>query len=71
MTTNQALDNLISQKGYSFEEVATKMGMTRQRLHQLRQEPYKMNVMHMEKLADIIGVEFEDVYKIHKSSREG
>ena len=69
-TTNKMFDDLVSSKGYSFDEVANKMGVTRQRLFQLRQRPHSMSLLQMEKIAEIIGVPFEEIHMIHKESRK-
>ena len=68
-TTNEEFDELILSKGYSFDEVAKKMGITRQRLFQLRQRPERMGLLHMEMLSEIIGVPFADIHEIHKTAR--
>ena len=68
-TTNEKFDELILSKGYSFDEVAKKMGITRQRLFQLRQRPERMGLLHMEMLSEIIGVPFADIHEIHKNAR--
>ena len=68
-TTNEEFDELILSKGYSFDEVAKKMGITRQRLFQLRQRPERMGLLHMEMLSEIIGVPFAEIHEIHKKAR--
>ena len=68
-TTNEEFDELILSKGYSFDEVAKKMGITRQRLFQLRQRPERMGLLHMEMLSEIISVPFAEIHEIHKKAR--
>ena len=68
-TTNKALDDLITSKGYSFNEVAEMMGIDRVRLFQLRQKPYLMSVKQMEDISRITGASFEEVHNIHRQSR--
>lgn len=69
-TTNKEFDELILSKGYSFDEVANKMGITRQRLFQLRQDPETLGLIQLEKISEIIGVPFAHVHEIHKKARK-
>ena len=68
--TFEELDNLIKNKGLKYDYVADQLGITRQRLYDIRVDPTTMSVDQMEELAFILSVKFMDVYQIYKNFKK-
>ncbi|EMF0102267.1 helix-turn-helix domain-containing protein [Enterococcus hirae] len=64
--TFEPLDNLIEEKGLRYNFVAKKMGIDPSYLWQMRCNLLKMDINHMELLAEILGVDFFDIYELRK-----
>lgn len=64
--TFKPLDNLIEEKGLRYNFVAKKMGINPSYLWQMRCNLFKMDINHMELLAEILGVDFFDIYELRK-----
>lgn len=66
----KSIDTLIDEIGLKKDAVASKMGISRQRLYEFRKNPTLMNIEQMEKLAFILNVSFFDIYNIRKNFKE-
>lgn len=64
--TFEPLDDLIEEKGLRYNFVAKKMGINPSYLWQMRCNLLKMDINHMEILAEILGVDFFDIYELRK-----
>lgn len=64
--TNKAIDGLIEESGLKLSFIAEQMSISRQRLYDIRVNPLSMGIDQMEKLAEILGVDFTDIYKASK-----
>ncbi|EMF0420095.1 helix-turn-helix transcriptional regulator [Enterococcus hirae] len=64
--TFKPLDNLIEEKGLRYNFVAKKMGINPSYLWQMRCNLLKMDINHMELLAEILGVDFFEIYELRK-----
>lgn len=67
--TYQPLDVLIEQTGLKYGFIAKELGISTQRLYDMRINPRSMGVEQMEKLAHILNVSFMDVYEVQKKFR--
>ncbi|MFC0727668.1 hypothetical protein [Enterococcus faecalis] len=65
-STFKAFDDLILSKGLRYDFVANKMGISTCYLWRLRKDPRKMNIKHMELLANVLEIDFFDVYELRK-----
>lgn len=65
--TFKELDDLISKSGLKLNFIADEMNISRQRLYEIRMKPNTMGVDQMEKLANLLNVEFMDIYQIYKN----
>lgn len=65
-TTFKPLDKLIEERGLHYSFVAKKMGINPSYLWRMRCDPLKMNINHMELLAEVLGVDFFTIYEIRK-----
>lgn len=68
--TYKPLDDLIEKSGLKLWFIADELGVSRQRLHDIRMDPSTMSIDQMEKLAVILNVGFMDVYGIYKNFKE-
>ena len=68
--TYKPLDDMVEQKGLKYGFVADELGVTTQRLYTMRINPRSMSIEQMEKLAQILGVTFMDIYKVQKKFRQ-
>lgn len=64
--TFKELDELIFNSGLKLNYVAEELGISRQRLYEIRMKPNTMGIDQMEKLAQILNVDFIDIYKMYK-----
>lgn len=68
--TFEELDNIIESKGLKYDYVAEQMGISRQRLYDIRKDPTTMGIDQMEELAFILNVNFTDIYQIYKNFKQ-
>lgn len=68
--TFKELDDLISKRGLKFNFIANKLGVSRQRLYEMRVNPSTMGIDQMEKLAQLLNVDFMDIYEIYKNFKQ-
>lgn len=64
--TNKAIDELIENSGLKLSYIADRMNISRQRLYDIRVNPLSMGIDQMEMLAEILNVDFTDIYKASK-----
>ena len=64
--TFKELDELIFNSGLKLNFVAEELGISRQRLYEIRMKPNTMGIDQMEKLAQILNVNFMDIYEVYK-----
>lgn len=64
--TNERLDELIVKSGLKLGYIADEMGISRQRLYELRINPRTMAIDQMERLSKILNVSFIDIYETSK-----
>ena len=64
--TNQGIDRLIEESGLKLNFISDEMGISRQRLYDIRINPLSMGIDQMGKLAEILGVDFTDIYELIK-----
>ena len=62
--------NSIDEAGLKQEFIAKKMGISRQRLYDLRKNPTLLNIEQMELLANILNLKFSDIYDIRKKFKK-
>lgn len=67
--TYEPIDEIIDNSGLKIEFIAEQMGLSRNRLYQLRVSPDKMNINQMEKFCELVGINFLDLYRIQKKFR--
>lgn len=67
--TYRPLDELIEKSGLKINAIAQKLEMSPQNLYKIRMDLRRMDIMKMEQLAETLGVDFNDVYEIHKKFR--
>ena len=60
----------IDEAGLKQEFIAKKMGISRQRLYDLRKNPTLLNIEQMELLANILNLKFSDIYDIRKKFKK-
>lgn len=68
--TFKELDELIEASGLKLDFIADEMEISRQRLYTIRLNPASMGIDQMEKIANILNVEFMDIYQIYKNFTE-
>lgn len=68
--TFRELDDLISESGLKLNFIADELGITRQRLYEIRLKPNTMGIDQMEKLAQLLNVDFMDIYNIYKNFKQ-
>lgn len=68
--TFRELDDLISDSGLKLNFIADELGITRQRLYEIRLKPNTMGIDQMEKLAQLLNVDFMDIYNIYKNFKK-
>lgn len=68
--TYEPLDNLIDKSGLKYQFISKELEVTYNYFWRMRVDPRKMNIVQMERLADLLGVRFEDIYHIQKNFRE-
>lgn len=64
--TYKPLDELINRSGMKIDAIASKMGISRQRLYELRKDPLQLGIDQIETLAHCIKVDFWDIYEVRK-----
>lgn len=64
--TYKPLDDLINRSGMKKDAIANAMGISRQRLYELRKDPLQLGVEQIETLAHVIRVDFSDIYEVRK-----
>ena len=64
--TYKPLDDLINRSGMKKDAIANAMGISRQRLYELRKDPLQLGVEQIESLAHCIRVDFSDIYEVRK-----
>ncbi|WP_028125229.1 helix-turn-helix domain-containing protein [Eremococcus coleocola] len=69
MSTNSEIDDLIDRSGLKINYIADKMGVSRQRLYDMRVNPLSMNIEQMESFSKVLGISFNDVYEARKKFR--
>lgn len=65
--TFKPFDDLIQNSGLKLDAVASRMNVSRQRLYEFRKDPACMSVDQLKKMADILGVEFADMYNLREA----
>lgn len=68
--TFKELDDLISRSGLKLNFIAEELGVSRQRLYEIRVKPNTMGIDQMEKMAYLLNVDFMDIYKIYKNFKQ-
>lgn len=68
--TNEELDAIMKESGMTQTAISEKMGFSRTWLFEIRKNPSLLSLEQTEKMADILGVEFEVLQKIHQESRD-
>lgn len=68
--TFKELDDLISESGLKLNFIANELGVSRQRLYEIRVNPSTMGIDQMEKLAQLLKVDFMDIYEIYKKFKQ-
>lgn len=61
---NYPLDRIIKRKGIPKNEVAERMGLTRQMLHQIIKNPKRMRIDQAEMLAEITGYNIVSIVRM-------
>lgn len=64
--TYKPLDELIDRSGMKMDAIANEMGISRQRLYELRKDPLQLGIDQIETLAHCIRVDFWDIYEVRK-----
>lgn len=64
------LEVLIDNSGLKLGYISEQMGISRQRLLEIRKNPSSMSIDQMENLAQLLNVDFMDIYDIHKNFRK-
>lgn len=70
MIKYNSIDEAIDEAGLKQEFIAKKMGISRQRLYDLRKNPTLLNIEQMELLANILNLKFSDIYDIRKKFKK-
>ena len=70
MIKYNSIDEAINEAGLKQEFIAKKMGISRQRLYDLRKNPTLLNIEQMELLANILNLKFSDIYDIRKKFKK-
>lgn len=70
MIKYNSIDEAIDEAGLKQEFIAKKMGISRQRLYDLRKNPILLNIEQMELLANILNLKFSDIYDIRKKFKK-
>ena len=70
MIKYNSIDEAIDEAGLKQEFIAKKMGISRQRLYDLRKNPTLLNIEQMELLANILNLKFTDIYDIRKKFKK-
>ena len=70
MIKYNSIDEAIDEAGLKQEFIAKKMGISRQRLYNLRKNPTLLNIEQMELLANILNLKFSDIYDIRKKFKK-
>ena len=70
MIKYNSIDEAIDEAGLKQEFIAKKMGISRQRLYDLRKNPTLLNIEQMELLANILKLKFSDIYDIRKKFKK-
>lgn len=65
--TYEPLDNLIESTGLKYTYIAEQLGKDVSTIYKWRLNPKSMDIRQMEDLANVIGVEFYDVYDVVKN----
>lgn len=68
--TYEPLDDLMGRTGLKYSYIANELGISTQRLYDIRVNPKSMSIEQMEKLAQILNVSFMDIYKVQKKFRK-
>jgi len=68
--TYEPLDELMERTGLKYGYIANELGVSTQRLYDIRVNPRSMSIEQMEKLAQILNVSFMDIYKVQKKFRK-
>lgn len=68
--TYEPLDELIEKSGMKLDSVANSMGISRQRLYELRKNPLALGIEQMELLANCLRVSFSDIYEVRKKFKK-
>ena len=61
---------MIDASGLKLEHIAKRMGISRQRLYELRLDPASMSIDQMENIAILLDVDFMDIYQIYKNFKK-
>lgn len=64
--TYKPLEDLINNSGLKLKYIAHALGVTRQRLYEIRVNPASMGIDQADILADLLDVDFMVIYKIYK-----
>ena len=70
MIKYNSIDEAIDEAGLKQEFIAKKMGISRQRLYDLRKNPILLNIEQMELLSNILNLKFSDIYDIRKKFKK-
>lgn len=68
--TYEPLDELMERTGLKYGYIANELGISTQRLYDIRVNPRSMSIEQMEMLAQILNVSFMDIYKVQKKFRK-
>lgn len=68
--TYQPLDDLIDKSGLKYKVVSERVGIPYNRFWRIRVKPSLLQIDEMEKIADVLNVDFMTVYKINKNFRK-